>query len=127
MTANYKQIAQAITELMKSGESEENLVKSIAQYLSAERRTGELDKIMREVERLRLVNEDILEVEVFSAKGISAQIEQEIARLFSSSKVNVVKSIDRDLVGGVRIRTLDEQLDLSVRGRLKKLTNSMRY
>lgn len=121
---SYKDIAQAVvTELDQR--SADEIASGLSEYLVQERRTDELDKILREVERLRFENKDILEVEVASAHQTSLEVDSNIKVLirqhFSAEDVMLVKNIDDDLVGGVKIQALGTLIDLSVRGQLNQL------
>jgi ATP synthase F1 delta subunit len=120
----YHEIAEAVCALIDRGKNSQEISKEIAEYLSAEHRTSDLDRIMREVERLRLERDGILEVVATSAYDMSEATKQEISRSFKAQNVKIIARKDKDLVGGVRVRTLDKQLDLSVRGRLTALKNS---
>lgn len=121
-----RELAKAIRNLMASNQDSNTLATQIAAYLVAERRTGELEKVMREVERQQLVEDGVMEVTATSARGLNQEIMQEISRIFSGRTVKIIEKRDKNLVGGVYIRTLDEQLDLSVRGQLKGLRNSLK-
>lgn len=122
-SANYKEIALAVVKLIDSGKSQKQLANAVAEYMVSQRRTAEFERVMREVERLRR-ERGVLEVVATSASSLSDKVESEIRRLYDAKEVKVVRRIDKDLVGGVSLRTLDSQVDLSVRGRLRQLKNS---
>jgi F0F1-type ATP synthase delta subunit len=119
--ASRQQIARAVVNLIDAGHDAGRIVAAMASYLTAERRASELTPIMRQVERLRLERGGVREVVVVGARPISRDTERQIRRLFADTQVNVVKRTDKNLVGGLRVTTLDERLDLSVRGRLRGL------
>lgn len=122
--ATYKDIARAIA-VERDYRSADEIALGLAEYLVQERRVGELDKILREVERLEYINRDIVEVEVSSAHETTAEVDQSIRdiilELFSAADAVLVKNIDKDLVGGVKIQALGTLIDLSVRGQLNQL------
>lgn len=121
MRATGQQIARAVINLIDAGYDRELIVVAMARYLTAERRAGELAPIMRQVERLRLERDGAREVVVVGARPISRDTKRQVRRLFADERLNIVKRTDKNLVGGLRVSTLDEQLDLSVRGRLRGL------
>lgn len=122
--ASYKAIAEIVASKM-GGDSSADLAAELGAYLVSERRANELDKIMREVERIRFTD-GLLEIEVASAREITKDITQQIETMFDAKNTIVNKQIDKSLVGGVRIQAQDTLIDLSVRGQLNRL-KSMRY
>lgn len=122
MTAvSYKDIAKVVAAKLQDGAEASKIASELAQYLVAERRANDLDRIMREVERIRSEQENLLEVSAVSAFELSEETKKEISQLFGDKQVILNEEIDKDLVGGVRIQAGDTLLDLSVRGQLNRL------
>lgn len=119
--ASIKQIAEAIYELAKTTEDSPALASAIAYYLVAEHQTRNIDRILREVERLRLLRDGQLEVTVTSARPLSAAVKNEITKLFDAEHKILLERQDPGLIGGVNIQAMDNWLDLSVRGKLEQL------
>ena len=107
-------------ELLKT-KTPEDVAQALANYLVANRRTRELDQIMRDIESLRLSREGIAEATAVSAFELSDSTKKEIQSMFGSSKTQVSYKTDPGVVGGIRVRALDWQLDLSVANKLKTL------
>jgi F-type H+-transporting ATPase subunit delta len=120
MTADYKTVAQVVAGLLENA-STSTIAEGLAAYLVAERTVTELDKIMREVERIRYEKDDVLEIDVTSTHELSSDIEQQVKDLFMAKKMIINKRTDANLVGGVKIQAQDTLIDLSVRGQLNKL------
>ena len=70
---------------------------------------------------MRFTHDGILEATVSSAHDIDSTIERRINDLFGAKKVYIRSEQEPSLVGGVRVRALDKQLDLSVESKLKQL------
>ncbi len=121
---SYKEIAVAVLVVIESGKPQRQIASDVAQYLATERCSRDLDRIMREVERLRYERDGILEVVSTSARDLSERSKQEIKQMFDAKKVKIIERRDTNLVGGVKLQALDKQLDLSVRGQLKRLKNT---
>ena len=119
--ASYKDIAHVIAGKISGGSLGASLVTELATYLVVERRVSDLDKIMREVQRIRREQDGLLEVDVLSAHDITNEIEAQVKALFDSKKVIINKETDKSLVGGVKIQAQDTLIDLSVRGQLNQL------
>lgn len=122
---SYHDIAQALYQMLGDGQDESAVVKATAHYLVEERRTRELDKIMRELQNIRQKRDGVTEVVATSAFDLTNDVRQEIQQLFSGKTIKLVEETDKSLVGGVRLRTLDTLVDLSVRGRLQQLKNNI--
>lgn len=114
-------IAEAVVALIKSGKSTTVIAQSLAGYLVSERRTREVMALVRDIEKLRFTHDGILEATVSSAHDIDSAIERRINDLFGAKKVYIRSEQEPSLVGGVRVRALDKQLDLSVESKLKQL------
>ncbi len=96
------------------------LAKSIAAYFANERRSSELDAVMREISRLREQQTGIVEATVTSAIPLDQKNEHHIRQLLGN-KVIINNVIDKSIIGGVRLETSNLSLDLTVRNRLNKL------
>lgn len=115
---------------LKSGASQQ-LSRELAAYLLAERRTGELDSILRDV-RADWAKAGYVEVVARSAHQLSdavrADIERQAQSLYPAAKqIAVSQVLDPEVIGGVRLTIIDRQLDLSIETtlhRFKQLTLS---
>lgn len=115
-----QELAEAILHL--SGKmSEKKLTDTLAAYLVANRRTGELDAIMREVSRRREQRDDVTEVTATSAHKLNESARKAIKALLSNKKLIINEVVDAGVLGGVRLETSEVQLDLTVRNRLNQL------
>jgi len=116
---------------LKSGVVSQQLSRELAAYLLSERRTGELDSILRDV-RADWAKAGYVEVVARSAHQLSdtvrADIERQAESLYPAAKQIVVSQVlDPEVIGGVRLTIIDRQLDLSVETtlhRFKQLTLS---
>jgi len=115
-----RELAEAILKLSDK-KSSQRLTESIAAYLVANRRTGELDAIMREVSRLREARDGVTEVTATSAHPMNDQLRRSIKSILDSKKLIINEVVDAEVLGGVRLETSEELLDLTVRNRLNQL------
>lgn len=124
MKARRTRIAQTIAnKTLKSGSSN-RLVQEVAAYLLSERRTGELDSIMRDVQA-DWAAAGVVEVIAGSAHPITSQIKaditKQIKRVYPNARQIIVTEVhDPSVIGGVRLSLADKQLDLSVQAKLNK-------
>ena len=123
MKSSRSAMAKVISHKLSKTESKTS-AKEIAQYLLNEKRVGELDSLMRDIQQLR-VDQGIIEINALSAHQLStesiSEIKTLIKKLYPDSKQIIInKIIDPDVVGGIRLVMANEQLDLSVRYKLSK-------
>lgn len=96
----------------------------IAAYLIAERRTADLESLMRDVMQYRADN-GIVEVVAVSAHDLTPEVRKDIEAQIKSAypqakQVIISEQHDSSVVGGVRLELANEQLDLSVRAKLNR-------
>ena len=122
-----KQSRQPLAKIMAQRTATTNskqLAKDIAGYLLAEKRTADLDSLMRDIQQIR-ADQGIVEVNAITSHELSsnsiAEIKSTIKKNYPNAKTIIVNPvIDPDIVGGVRLTLANEQLDLSVRSKLNK-------
>jgi F0F1-type ATP synthase delta subunit len=121
--ATRQEISQAVLAMLQSGESTDAVASSLAGYLVSERRTRELDTLMRDIEGIRYASDDVLEATVVSARELNSSINQTIKDLLQAKQVHLHHRLSPSVVGGVRVHALDRQLDLTIEAKLKRLKN----
>ncbi len=120
-----KQIAGVIASQMDK-ETMPKLAKETAEYLLRNKRTNELSSLMRDVLAIR-AKSGTVEATASSARKLSNEISNVLMKLAteehpSYERIILNKERDPSLIGGVRLTTIDRQLDLSISGRLNRLT-----
>jgi F-type H+-transporting ATPase subunit delta len=125
MAANdRKLLSQAILNMLEDGQSTASVAQETAKFLVSQGRTRELDALMRDVEQMRYQKDDIFEASAVSARSLSSEVEQQIKTLMGAKHVILDTSLDPEVVGGVRVRALDKQLDLSIESKLNTLRHA---
>jgi F0F1-type ATP synthase delta subunit len=108
-----------------------NIAKETAAYLMSERRTQELESLLRDLQQYQADKNGIVELTSHSAHPLSTDERNEVERLIRSlypaaKKVIITEVSAPDLLGGLRLELANQQLDLSVRSKLnqfKQLTD----
>lgn len=118
--ASRRDIALAILALSEKVPAAK-LSRAVASYVIEQRRTSELDAILREVARLREEQTGVVEATVTSAFPVSDKVKKEIKALIGEDKMVINEVVDPSVIGGVRVETSKVNLDLTVRNRLHKL------
>jgi len=119
-TPSRQELAEVILE-MADKQSGKRLSESVAAYLVANRRTGDLDAIIREVARLRQQRDGVTEVTATTAHKLNDQLRRNIKSILDTKKLIINEVVDAEVLGGVRLETSEELLDLTVRNRLNRL------
>lgn len=124
MKQSRAKLAQTIADrTLKSGFSKK-LSRELAAYLLSERRTSDLDSILRDIQA-DWAEAGHVEVIAESAHPlplkVRADIERRVRKLHPSAKsILVTEVINPGVVGGVRLSLPNRQLDLSVEAKLNK-------
>jgi F-type H+-transporting ATPase subunit delta len=106
----------------------EELLRNFLLVLADKGRTGQLEEIARELDRLIAEHEGIVHAELTTAVELSddeartllQQIEQASGR-----KVEANRNVDPSLIGGIVLQVGSHRLDASVRGRLERLRREL--
>jgi F0F1-type ATP synthase delta subunit len=124
MKTPRNRIAKTIAGKTLKGGSSKQLAKEVAAYLLSERRTSELNSVLRDVQA------DWAEaghVEVIASSAhpltneVKADIDRQVRKLYPDAKqIIVTAEHDPEVIGGVRLSLANQQLDLSVEAKLNK-------
>jgi F-type H+-transporting ATPase subunit delta len=117
--------AAALEDLLGAGDE---LLRNFLLLLVDKGRSGRLEEIAAEFERLIAEHEGTVHAELTTAVELSddearallEQIEQASGR-----KVEATRSVDPDLIGGIVLQVGSHRLDASVRGRLERLRREL--
>jgi F0F1-type ATP synthase delta subunit len=116
-----RDLAEAVINLLEKQSNPKKAAKAVASYLVTERRTNELNSLLRRLEELNYEREGQLEVTATAARPLTDSVKREIRQLFDAKRVIVHEEIDENVLGGVKVRALDKAADFSVQARLLRL------
>jgi F-type H+-transporting ATPase subunit delta len=117
--------AAALKELLADGEE---LLRNFLLVLVDKGRTGQLEEIAREFERLVARHEGIIHAELTTAIELSDEEARNLlARIEESTgrKVEATRKVDPGLIGGIVLQIGSHRLDASVRGRIERLRREL--
>jgi F-type H+-transporting ATPase subunit delta len=117
--------ASALKDVLSGGEE---LLRNFLLVLVDKGRTGSLEEIARELERLIAEHEGIVHAELTTAVELSDAEAQTLLRQIeqaSGRKVEATRGVDPDLIGGIVLQVGSHRLDASVRGRLERLRREL--
>jgi F0F1-type ATP synthase delta subunit len=98
--------------------------KKIAAYLLINKRTGDLNSMMRDVKK-DWADNGIIDVVATSAFPISdrvkSEVKNEILKIYPSAKqIIITENIDESVIAGIKLELTDKVLDLSIENKLNK-------
>jgi F0F1-type ATP synthase delta subunit len=100
------------------------LSRELAAYLLTERRTGELDSLLRDVQAdwAEAGHVEVVATSAFPlTPAVRRDIEKRVKAVYPRAKQVVINEVrDPAVIGGVRLNLPDRQLDLSVRTKLHR-------
>ena len=103
-------------------------VRNFFTILAENRRLALLPEIAALFNTYRADLERTVDIDVTTAFELSDEQQQKLAQALSSKlerQVSLAASMDKSLIGGVVVRTGDLVIDASVRGKLKKLAETL--
>lgn len=123
-----QRIAQAVNSLLAEDVDLDAISSSLAAYLIEERRTGDADNILRQLDSIRSSN-GIREVILTSAFAPSDSVTQAVRQVFYNyygriKTLTIKHQMQPEVIGGFRAETSDALLDFTIASRLQRLTAS---
>jgi F0F1-type ATP synthase delta subunit len=124
MKAPRTRISRVIADKTLKQGSSKRLSREVAAYLLAERRTGQLESILRDIQA-DWAEAGRVEVIATSAHPLTAAVQADIKRRIKkvypdAKQIIVTGQHDPEVIGGVRLSLADRQLDLSVQAKLNQ-------
>lgn len=95
-------------------------VHEFVMLLANDHKLTHADHIISEFVRIAKKKQGVVELTITSARTLSEQVKKTITRIFGDN-VELTEQVDPSLIGGFVARTTDMIMDVSVKGRLKKL------
>lgn len=130
MRFSAKQYAKALMDVLSDTDPKDTdkVLDNFARTLSENSDLRLYDQIAEEFHKLELAQQGIRQVEVKSAKPLNRENEkiilEELNKLVKG-RIELKKSIDERLIGGVVIQMEDQVLDASVKNQLEQLKNNL--
>jgi F-type H+-transporting ATPase subunit delta len=117
--------AAALEDLLSGGDE---LLRNFLLLLADKGRSGQLEEIAREFDRLVAEHEGVISAELTTAVELSDDDEQRLLKQIeqaSGRKIEATRSVDPGLIGGIVLQIGSHRLDASVRGRLERLRRAL--
>lgn len=127
MTVKRSQLAAVINRHLGGKDGFD--ARQIAAYLMSSGRENELDSLVRDIISLR-ADEGIVELTAISAHPLDNDALKRIEAVIKSvrpeaKRVVINQEVRPSLIGGVRLKMVHHELDMSLRGRLNQLKRNL--
>lgn len=124
MKVSRTRIASVIAQHVQKEGMTQKYAAAIASFLLEQKRTGELDSLLRDIQAA-WAKTGYVEAVTSSAHPLSETLKKEITDKIkhfypSAKKIVITEKNNPELIGGVRITLPEAQLDLSVQAKLNK-------
>ena len=115
-----RKIAASVAERFARGEKLQDLLDEVAAYLVETRQTRSQQLMARAIEGALESHGDVI-VSVASARTLTDQQRDMVAKVFQGKKVHIKDSVDPDLIGGLRVEAPGVRLDTTIKRKLTAL------
>lgn len=115
-----RKIAALAAENILSGASQQKVLREVAAYLLATRRTREQELLVRDIEDA-LATRGMVVADVTSAHPLTETIKSEISKLVSAKQLQLRERIDAEVLGGVRVDIPGKRFDGTLQRKLTAL------
>lgn len=113
------ELAAYAVDQLESGVKAPALSRLIAAFLLEERRSRETPQLMRAIDK-ELASRGSDQVVITAAHATSQEVKEQISALLGVKNPVFSEVIDQTVIGGVKARSGESEIDLTVRGRLNK-------
>lgn len=121
---SVKQLAVYAVDELEKGSEVSVVAQKLASYLLDNRQSRDLSKVMRTVED-ELNRRGKTQISIISAHEVSDSIRRELAGLLGAKTPVFHETIDKSVIGGVKARAGESEIDLTVRGKLNRFKTSI--
>lgn len=126
MKYNPRQYAQALYESLREIEDVDSVFKNFYTILLRNNDLKLINKIIEKIEEIDKEERGVIEVEITGAKEIDKDLVLKLREIIGN-KTEIQEKIDPDLIGGLKIQINDLLIDGSIKGKLNKLRQSLKY
>jgi F0F1-type ATP synthase delta subunit len=126
--ASRRNLARTMVRLLnQQPDRKQALVRSLAAYLVTHKQTHQLDLFMKDLARELQLSGQQLTAEVQSAypldEATRAQLKEYLEHATGTTQVELEETVDAGLLSGMVVRTADQELDITARRQLQRLTS----
>lgn len=118
-------VVNSLVDMLESGRPAKEVAETLAAYLIDTRQTRNAELFLRDIGLATENRFGLTMAYVTSARELTPKTRKAVETLVKTARgakeVEMIEAIDKNLVGGIIIKTADAELDGSVRTKLRKL------
>ena len=118
-------IVEKIVDLLEAGRSVKDVSRILAAFLIENHQTRQAELYLRDIRVALMKRKSYLVVDVDSANELSDKLSEKIFEFMKkqtgAKDIEIINTVNPDLVNGVVISTTDTIYDASLKNRIKKL------
>jgi len=118
------ELAVYAVEQLESGVKAPALATQLAGFLMEERRSRDMPVVLRAIDE-ELACRGASQVMITSAHAVSDQTKKQLAELLEVKNPVFSETIDPSVIGGVKARSGESEIDLTVRGKLNRFKTNI--
>ena len=118
------ELAAYAVDQLESGTKAPVLAQQIAAYLLEERRSRDMSAVMRAIDE-ELTRRGSAQITITAAHQVSDATKKQLATLLDVKNPQFSEVIDPSVIGGVKARSGESEIDLTVRGRLNRFKTNI--
>jgi F0F1-type ATP synthase delta subunit len=117
-------LAKYVADELEKGSSAQVVSHKLASYLLEERRSRDLPAVLRAIDEEH-AKRGSAQVTITSAHEVTEQTKKQLAELLGVTSPIYSEVIDASVIGGVKARSGETEIDLTVRARLNNFKTSI--
>lgn len=119
-----RQVARYAAEQLAKDSDHKALFRQLAQWLVETKATRSADLLIADIKHYLAEDYSVVYAEVISAHGLDTTMQREIETLLKGNKetrVIIENTHDEAIIGGIIVRTAEQELDASIARRIKNM------
>jgi F0F1-type ATP synthase delta subunit len=113
------ELARYIVEQLSGGTDSKLVARQLASLLIDERRTRDSSSLLRAIEA-ELNSRGQTQMTITSAHSVSDEIKKQLSIILDAKTPVITEVIEKDVIGGVKARAGEKEIDLTVRAKLNR-------
>lgn len=115
-----KKLAEHVVASLEEGVKTDEVVEQLASFLVVEKRTDELDLVLRAVYE-ELEDNGVVYADIKTATKLTSKLKESLAEVLKADKLHLNETIDASLIGGFELKTATRRMDASVKSKILQL------
>lgn len=118
-------VAEKIVDMLEADQNIKSVMNKLAAYLIENHQTRQAELYLRDIRRVLEERKSYLAVDVKSANELNETLKEQISDFMknqtNSKEVEIISTVNPELISGVVISTTEAVYDGSLKNRIKKL------